>query len=60
MMPTKFDEQAPVPPPAYHWAQARQVGLHIDALTLVTTLHVWALCRVAVHLQRCSLRLSHH
>jgi len=50
MMPTKFDEQAPVRPPAYHWAQARQVGLHIDALTLVTTLHVWALCRVAVHL----------
>jgi len=50
MMPTKLDEQAPVPPPAYHRAQARQAGLHIDALTLVTTLHVWALCRIAVRL----------
>jgi transposase len=50
MMPTKLDEQAPVPPPAYHRAQARQAGLHIDAVTLVTTLHLWALCRVAVRL----------
>ncbi len=48
MMPTNLDEQAPVPPPAYHRAQARQAGLHIDAVTLVTTLHLLALCRVAV------------
>ena len=50
MMPTTLDEQAPVPPPAYHRAQARQAGLHIDAVTLVTTLHLLALCRVAVRL----------
>src|SRR5438067_12821702 len=50
MMPTKLDEQAPVPPPAYHRAQARQAGLHIDAVTLVTTLHLLALCRLAVQL----------
>ena len=50
MMPTTLDEQAPVPPPAYYRAQARQAGLHIDAVTLVTTLHLWALCRVAVRL----------
>lgn len=50
MMPTKLDEQAPVPPPAYHRAQAHQAGLHIDAVRLVTTLHLLALCRVAVRL----------
>jgi hypothetical protein len=34
MMPTTVNEQAPVPPPAYHRAQARLgLALHIDALT---------------------------
>jgi hypothetical protein len=49
-MVTKLDEQAPVPPPAYHRAPARQAGLLTDAVTLVTTLHVWPLCRIAVRL----------
>src|SRR5438128_10124402 len=54
MMPLVVTEQAPVPPPAYHRAQARLgPALHIDALTLVTTLHLLALCRLAV-------RLAHH
>src|SRR5438067_2933354 len=54
MMPTIVKEQAPVPPPSYQRAQARlSRALHIDALTLVTTLHVLALCRLAV-------RLAHH
>ncbi len=38
-----------VPPPAYHRAVApRPRRLHIDALTLVRTLHLLALCRLAV------------
>src|SRR6266849_13376 len=56
MMPTVLAEQAPVPPPAYHRAQARLgPALHIDALTLVRTLHLLALCRLAVRLahRRC-------
>src|SRR5207237_222735 len=56
MMPTVVKEQAPVPPPSYQRAQARlSRALHIDALTLVTTLHVLALCRLAVRLahRRC-------
>ena len=57
MMPTFVNEQAPVPPPAYHREQAR-IGpaLHINALTLVTTLHLLTLCRLAVRLahRRCS------
>jgi hypothetical protein len=42
---------APVPPPAYHRAQAK-VGraLQIDALTLITRLRLLALCRLAVRL----------
>src|SRR5215469_11174827 len=44
-----------VPPPAYHRACARQAGLHIDAVTLVTTLHLLALCQVAVRLAQLSL-----
>jgi hypothetical protein len=38
-------------PPAYHRAQAR-LGptLHIDALTLVRTLHLLTLCRLEVRL----------
>jgi len=43
-----------VPPPAYHRVQTKRgPALHIDALTLVATLHLLALCRVAV-------RLAHH
>jgi hypothetical protein len=56
MMPTLVKEQAPVPSPAYQRGQARLgPALHIDALTLVTTLHLLALCHMAVHLahRRC-------
>lgn len=45
--------QGPVPPPAYHRVQARLgPALHIDALTLVTTLRLLILCRLAVRLAR--------
>lgn len=57
MMPLAVvDHQAPVPSPAYQRAQARLgPALHIDALTLVTTLHLLLLCRLAIHLaqRRC-------
>jgi len=56
MMPLLISTQAPVPPPAYHRMQARLgASLHIDALTLVTTLHLLTLCRLAVRLahRRC-------
>src|SRR2546430_7367196 len=54
MMPTLGNSAAPLPPPAYHRAQARlDPALHIDALTLVNTLHLLTLCRLAV-------RLAHH
>jgi hypothetical protein len=56
MMPMIVNEQAPVPPPAYHRAQARRgPALHIDALTLVHTLHLLTLCGLAVRLahRRC-------
>src|SRR5260370_18920521 len=56
MMPTHLNHQAPVPPPSYPRAQTRQSpALHIDALTLVSTLHLLALCRLAVRLaqRRC-------
>jgi hypothetical protein len=56
MMPTLVKEVAPVPPPAYQRAQARLgSALHIDALTLVNTLHLLTLCRMAVRLahRRC-------
>jgi len=46
----------PVPPPAYHRAQAKAgPALHLDALTLVTRLHLLTLCRLAVQLahRRC-------
>ena len=56
MIPTTVHAQVPVPPPAYYRAQVR-IGpaLHIDALTLVNTLHLLTLCRQAVRLahQRC-------
>src|SRR5436309_11671624 len=56
MMPITLNEEAPVPPPAYHRAQARLgPALHIDALTLVSSLHLLSLCRLAVRLahRRC-------
>lgn len=41
MMPTVVQEQAPIPLPSYQRAQARLgPALHIDALTLVRTLHL--------------------
>jgi DDE family transposase len=60
MMPSTCNEQAPVPPPSYHrrevQAQAQRArALHINALTLIQTLHLLALCRLAVQLahRRC-------
>src|SRR6266566_6880289 len=51
MMPITLESQAPVPPPAYHRVQARLgAALHIDAVTLVNSLHLLALCRLAVRL----------
>ena len=55
-MSTVVTHEAPVPPPAYHRTQARLgPALHIDALTLITTLHLLTLCRLAVRLahRRC-------
>ena len=60
MMPTIVIDQAPVPPPSYHRAQARRrSSLHINALALVQTLHLLTLCRLAVQLahRRCPLPL---
>ena len=56
MMALTLEEQAPVAPPAYQRAQARLGrALQINALTLVTTLHLLALYRLAVRLahRRC-------
>src|SRR5260370_27717682 len=61
MMPTIVKEQAPVSPPCYQRAQARlKPALHIDALTLITTLHLLTLCRLAVRMahRRCPPPLS--
>lgn len=47
---------APVPPPAYHRAQAKGgPALHLDALTMIRRLHLLTLCRLAVRLgqRRC-------
>jgi hypothetical protein len=57
MTPMISNKATPVPPPAYYRAQARlRPALHIDALTLVNTLHLLTLCRLAVRLahRRCS------
>src|SRR6266516_342700 len=60
MMPPVVNEQAPIPPPSYHrrevQAQAQRVrALHINALTFIETLHLLALCRLAVQVahRRC-------
>ena len=56
MMPLVLTNQAPVPPPAYHRMQGRLgSNIHIDALTLVTTLHLLTLCPLAVRVahRRC-------
>src|SRR5919201_1956327 len=56
MVPVPCHTTAPVPPPSYQRALAkRPPRLHIDALTLVTTLHLLTLCRLAVQLahRRC-------
>ena len=55
MVPSPCTPTAPVPPPAYQRAVAKRgPALHIDALTLVTRLHLLALCRLAVRqAQRC-------
>src|SRR2546421_1820011 len=61
MMPLTLEDQTPVAPPSYHRAQARLgSALHINALTLVTALHLLALCRLAVRLahRRCPPPLS--
>lgn len=53
MVPAPCARTVPVPPPAYHRAQAK-VGpaLHVDALSLVSGLHLLALCRLAVRRAR--------
>lgn len=53
MTPALGADQAPIPPPSYHRAIAK--ALHLDALTLITRLHLLTLCQVAVQLaqQRC-------
>lgn len=56
MMPQLVKRQTPVPPPAYHRAQAKPgPDLPIDALTLVNTLHLLKRCHLAVRLahRRC-------
>src|SRR5258708_7518512 len=61
MVAALCEPTVPVPPPAYHRAQAkRPAALHLDALTLVRRLPLLALCRVAVRLaqQRCRPQLS--
>jgi hypothetical protein len=53
MLPVRTSDQAPVPPPAYHRTQRRGgPRLEIDALTLVTRLHLLAVCRLAVRVAR--------
>jgi hypothetical protein len=53
MVPVPCQSTAPVPPPSYQRALAKRTpALHIDALTLVTRLHLLALCRRAVQLSQ--------
>jgi len=56
MVPVPCGNTAPVPPPSYQRAAQKQPrALHCTALTLVTTLHLLDLCRLAVRLahRRC-------
>ncbi len=49
MVPVSCPATVAVPPPSYHRALAKQpTALHVTALTLVTTLHLLDLCRLAV------------
>lgn len=48
MAPTLCMNQAPVPPPSYQRTMA--TALHLDALTLVTRLHLLEVCGVVVQL----------
>src|SRR5262245_60849907 len=51
MVPTHQQSTGAIPPPANPRAQAKvQPALHLDALTLVTCLHLLRLCRLAVRL----------
>ena len=59
-MPGTYHEQAPVPPPSYTrrevQAQAQRArALHVNALVLIQTLHLLALCHLAVQVahRRC-------
>ena len=53
MVPVPCQSTAPVPPPSYQRAVAKRTPtLHVDALALVTHLHLLALCRRAVQVQR--------
>lgn len=53
MAPALCTNSAPVPPPSYHRTTA--TAHHLDALTVVTRLHLLEVCRVAVQLaqQQC-------
>jgi hypothetical protein len=60
MKPSLCNEAAPTPPPIYSRAQVqaqaeRARALHINALTLIQTLHFLALCLLAVQMahRRC-------
>lgn len=56
MVPVPCEGSMPIPPPVYHRVQAKiRPALHLDALTLITRLHLLALCRLAVRLaqRRC-------
>ena len=48
MAPTLCMNQSPVPPPSYQRTMA--TALHLDALTLVTRLHLVEVCGAAVQL----------
>jgi hypothetical protein len=53
MAPAVRAERVPIPPPSYHRTMA--TALHLDALTLVTRLHLLEVCCMAVQVaqQRC-------
>ena len=56
MVPAPCPSTAPVPPPCYQRAVTKRgPALHVDALTLVTRLHLLALCRLAVRHARATV-----